>query len=185
MGVSFWRANSDHWPSEDIQTHFQTFLGPLKHSWSSETRRSGHHRVSSNMVFQFMRRKSQPKLDEKKKQKTEKLGVNLNSIGFKLCQRKMASTFRPLIFLFPSTGVTLMFHAVTWWPYQLQSYDFTKFQVNKAEGCSLPEATAKFWGPFCRLGSEIWLSKPRVMGCSPGPHLDHMDQEAGVGRILS
>ena len=87
--------------------------------------------------------------------------------------------------LFPSTGVTLMFHAVTWWPYQLQSYDFTKFQVNKAEGCSLPEATAKFWGPFCRLDSEIWLSKPRVMGCSPGPHLDHMDQEAGVGRILS
>ena len=79
MGVSFWRANSDHWPSEDIQTHFQTFLGPLKHSWSSETCRSGHHRVSSNMVFQFMRRKNQPKMDGKKKKRTEKLGVNLNS----------------------------------------------------------------------------------------------------------
>lgn len=187
MDVSFWRANSDHWPSGDIQTHFQTFLGPLKHSWSSDTHRSGHHRVSSNMVFQFMRRKTQPKLDEKTKnwKARSKLEFHTGEFGSKLYQWKMASTFRPLIFLFPSTGVTLVFHAVTWWPHQLQSYDFPKFQVNRADGCSLPEAMAKFWGPFCHLDSEIWLSQPRVVGCSPGPHLDHMDQAAGVGRILS
>lgn len=29
-------------PSEDIQTLFQAFPGPLKHGWSSETHRSGH-----------------------------------------------------------------------------------------------------------------------------------------------
>lgn len=113
MDRSFWRANSDHWPSEDIQTHFQTFLGPLKHGWSSETHRSGDRCVSSNMVFQFMRRKSQPKLDEEKKnwKARSKLEFHTREFGFKLCQWKMASTFRSLIFLFPSTGVALVVHA--------------------------------------------------------------------------
>lgn len=80
MDVSFWRANSDHWPSEDIQTHFQTCLGPPKHGWSSETHRSGDHRVSSNMVFQLMRKEKPTQTGWRKKElESKELGVNLNS----------------------------------------------------------------------------------------------------------
>lgn len=186
MDVSFWRANSDHWPSEDIQTHFQTCLGPPKHGWSSETHRSGDHRVSSNMVFQLMRKEKPTQTGWRKKElESKELGVNLNSTQGSLALNYVNGKWLPHSDLWFFSVSFHWSHSSVSCSYQPQSYDFPQFQVNRAKGCSLPEATAKFWGPFCHLDSEIWLSKPRVVGCSPGPHLDHMDQEAEMGRILS
>lgn len=120
-----------------------------------------------------------------KKKRTGKLGVNLNSTQGSLALNYVNGKWLPHSDLWFFSVSFHWSHSSVSCSYQPQSYDFPQFQVNRAKGCSLPEATAKFWGPFCHLDSEIWLSKPRAVGCSPGPHLDHMDQEAGMGRILS